>query len=73
MSANTKGDAPPAARPSLLDTFFRCRESSILVVAILLAGYFQYRNSDFLTTRPAWRTCRSSSPPGPSSPAARSC
>ena len=42
---------PATARPGLLDTFFRFRESSILLVAVLLAAYFQYRNADFLTTR----------------------
>lgn len=41
--------APAAvARPSALDTFFRFRESTILVVAIILAGYFQIQNEDFL-------------------------
>ena len=37
-------------RPSALDVFFRFREASILVVAVILGCYFEYRNSDFLTT-----------------------
>jgi simple sugar transport system permease protein len=39
------------ARPGLLDLFFRFRESTILVVAIILAIYFQVQNEDFLGSR----------------------
>ncbi len=44
---------PAAARPRMLDVIFRWRESSILLVAVILAGYFQYQNSDFLGSNPS--------------------
>ena len=44
------GIAAAPQRPGLLDLFFRFREASILVVAVILSCYFEYRNSDFLTT-----------------------
>jgi len=47
-------EAPSAARTVSFDAIFiflsRYREASIAVVAILIAGYFQFRNSTFLTT-----------------------
>ena len=49
MSA-ASGPAGAVQRPGLLDVFFRFREASILVVAVILSCYFEYRNSDFLTT-----------------------
>ena len=38
------------ARPSLLDTALRWQELSILVVALILVGYFEWANHDFLLT-----------------------
>jgi simple sugar transport system permease protein len=45
--------APPRARPGFVDFVFRYRESSILLVAIVLAGYFQFRNGLFLGSQPS--------------------
>ncbi len=38
------------ARPSLLDTALRWQELSILVVALILVGYFEWANHNFLLT-----------------------
>ena len=44
----------PADRaPGMFQSFLRAREASILVVAAILAIYFEYRNPDFLTTSPS--------------------
>lgn len=43
--------APPRrSRTGLLDAFLRWQVASILVVALLLTGYFEFANPDFLTT-----------------------
>jgi simple sugar transport system permease protein len=48
VSDSTAPAKPAAARPRFFDLVFRFRESSILLVAVLLAAYFQYRSPDFL-------------------------
>jgi simple sugar transport system permease protein len=47
-AASPTAAAVPASRPRLVDLLFRWRETSILLVAIVLAGYFQLQNADFL-------------------------
>ncbi len=53
MSQGAASPAVAVSRPGVLDVIFRWRESSILLVAVILAGYFQYQNADFLGSQPS--------------------